>query len=94
MKNPSHPGSILRDALEALGLTVTAGAKVLGVSRQALNNVVNRKAAISPEMAVRIAKAIGGSTGLWMRMQMNYDLARVREKERTIKLKRYRPPAS
>ena len=60
MKNRVHPGrSIRHDCLEPLGLSVTEGAKVLGVTRQALNNVVNGKAAISPEMAIRLAKAFG-----------------------------------
>ena len=60
MRNPPHPGrSIRSDCLEPLGLSVTAGATVLGVSRQALNNVVNGKASISPEMAIRLSKAFG-----------------------------------
>ena len=60
MHNPPHPGLTVRhDCLEPLGLTVTEGAKVLGVTRQALNNLVNGKAGISPEMAVRLAKAFG-----------------------------------
>jgi addiction module HigA family antidote len=58
MKNPVHPGRIVReDCLEPLGLSVTKAAKVLGVTRQALNNVVNEKAGISPEMAIRLSKA-------------------------------------
>jgi addiction module HigA family antidote len=62
MKNPPHPGAHVRyDCLEALGLSVTAGPKALGVSRQALNNLVNGKSGISPEMAVRLSKAFGGS---------------------------------
>jgi addiction module HigA family antidote len=56
---------------------VTAAAKALGVTRQALNNVVNGKAGISPEMAVRIAGVFGGSAEMWLRLQVNYDLARV-----------------
>jgi addiction module HigA family antidote len=78
MKNPSHPGRIVRDeCLEPLSLTVTEGAKVLGVSRQALNNLVNEKAGISAEMAVRLAKAFGSTAETWLRMQVAYDLARV-----------------
>ena len=89
MKNPPHPGRIVRqDCIEPLGLTVTGAAKALGVTRQALNNLVNGKAGISPEMAVRISKAFGGSPDMWLRLQSNYDLARVRQNETDIK--RYR----
>ena len=62
MRNPPHPGvSVRHDCLAPLGLTVTKGAKVLGVTRQALNNLVNGKAGISPEMAIRLDKAFGGT---------------------------------
>ena len=89
MKNPVHPGRIVRhDCLEPLGLSVTEGAKVLGVSRQALNNVVNGKAAISPEMAIRLAKAFGSTAETWLRMQLAYDLAAARKDENKIKVRR------
>ncbi len=89
MKNPPHPGRIVRqDCIEPLGLTVTGAAKVLGVTRQALNNLVNGKAGISPEMAVRISKAFGGSPEMWLRLQVNYDLAQVHRD--LIEVKRYR----
>ncbi len=89
MKNPPHPGRIVRqDCIEPLELTITGAAKALGITRQALNNVVNGKAGISPEMAVRIAKAFGGSPEMWLRLQANYDLAKVRQEE--IDIKRYR----
>lgn len=78
MKNPAHPGRIVRgDCLEPLGLSVTEGAKVLGVTRQALNNVVNGKSGISPEMAVRLGKAFGSTAETWLRMQVACDLAQV-----------------
>ena len=81
MHNPPHPGLTVRhDCLEPLGLTVTEGAKVLGVTRQALNNLVNGKAGISPEMAVRLSKAFGTTPETWLRLQMAYDLAQVRQK--------------
>jgi len=89
MKNPVHPGRIVRhDCLEPLGLSVTEGAKVLGVTRQALNNVVNGKAAISPEMAIRLAKAFGSTAETWLRMQVAYDLAAARKDESKIKVRR------
>ena len=89
MVNPPHPGRIVREeCLEPLGLTVTAAARVLGVTRQALNNLVNGKSAISPEMAVRLAKAFGSDAGTWLRMQIAYDLAQVNMSN--IDVKRYR----
>jgi antitoxin HigA-1 len=89
MKNPPHPGRIVRqDCVEPLGLTITEAARALGVTRQALNNLVNGKAGISPEMAVRLSKAFGSSPEMWLRLQANYDLAQVRPDE--IAVKRYR----
>ncbi len=89
MKNPPHPGSAIKyDCLEPLGLTVTAGARVLGVARPTLSNVINGKAAISPEMAIRLEKAFGSTADAWLRMQAAYDLAQARKHEKDIKVKR------
>lgn len=89
MKNPPHPGRIVRrDCVEPLDLTITEAAKVLGVTRQTLNNLVNGKAGISPEMAVRLSKAFGGSPEMWLRLQINYDLSQLRQDE--IDVRRYR----
>jgi addiction module HigA family antidote len=89
MKNPPHPGRIVRqDCVEPLGLTITEAAKALGVTRQALNNLVNGKAGISPEMAVRLSKAFGGSPEMWLRLQVNFDLAQLPQER--IDVKRYR----
>ncbi len=80
MKQPPHPGRSIRTVcLEPLGLSVTAGAKILGVSRQALNNVINGKANISSEMAVPLSQAFGSTPETWLRMQLNYDLAQVKQ---------------
>jgi antitoxin HigA-1 len=89
MKNPVHPGAFVRaDCLEPLGLTVTEGAKALGVSRQALNNLVNGKSGVSPEMAIRLSKAFGSTPEMWLRLQMTYDLAQVWEREGEIAVTR------
>lgn len=89
IKNPPHPGlSVRHDCLEPLGLTVTAAARVLGVTRQALNNLVNCKSSISPEMAVRLAKGFGGSAEVWLRLQLAYDLAQVLRRSHAIKVRR------
>jgi addiction module HigA family antidote len=93
MKTPVHPGRVIRfDCLEPLGLSVTAGSKVLGVSRQALNNIVNGKSGISPEMAIRLTKAFGGTEETWLRMQLAYDLAAARKNESKIKVRRQHVP--
>lgn len=89
MKNPPHPGEHVRhDCLEPLGLTVTEAARRLGVTRQTLNNVVTGKAGISPEMAIRLSKAFGGSPQVWLGMQMQYDLAQALQREGDIKVAR------
>jgi antitoxin HigA-1 len=93
MKNPSHPGRIVRHGcLEPLGLSVTEGAKILGVTRQALNNIINGKSGIGPEMAIRLTKAFGSTEETWLRMQLAYDLAQARKGEDKIKVRRQRVP--
>ncbi|MCY4612886.1 MAG: HigA family addiction module antitoxin [Nitrospira sp.] len=92
MKTPPHPGKVVRTAcLEPFGISVTEGAKVLGVSRQALSNLVNGRARMSAEMAIRLAKAFGSTTETWIRMQTAYDIARAREREDQIAIRRYEP---
>ena len=86
MKNPPHPGRSIRTAcLEPLGLSVTEGAEVLGVTRQkTLNNVIHGKSGISPQMAIRLSKAFGSTPETWLRMQLAYDLAQARKDESKI----------
>ena len=94
MKNPAHPGRIVRhDCLEPLGLSVTEAAKILGVTRQALSNVVNCKAGISADMAIRLTKAFGSTADTWVRMQGAYDLAQAMKNEGKIKVQRQKIPA-
>ena len=89
MKNPPHPGlSVRHDCIEPCDLTITEAADILGVTRQTLNNLVNGKAGISPEMAIRLDKAFGGGAETWLRLQMAYYLAQAREHEGEIKVKR------
>lgn len=89
MKNPPHPGRVVRqECIEPLHLTVTEAAKRLGVTRQALNNLVNEKAGVSPEMAIRLSKAFGSSPEVWLGMQMEYDLAQIEKDAERIKVKR------
>jgi addiction module HigA family antidote len=91
MKNPPHPGQLVREeCIKPLGLTVTDAARALGVTRQALNNVVNERAGISPEMAIRLSKAFGSSPEVWLGMQMDYDLAQAEKEAHRIKVRRLR----
>jgi len=90
MKNPAHPGRIVRNAcLEPLGLSVTEAAEILGISRQTLNNVIHGKSGISPQMAIRLSKAFCSTPETWLRMQLAYDLAQARKDEGKIKVRRY-----
>lgn len=92
MKNPPHPGESVRyDCLEPLGLSVTAAAKALGVSRKQLSDLVNCKAGISPEMAIRLDKVFGGDARTWYRMQASYDIAQALNRADEIQLKRLWP---
>jgi addiction module HigA family antidote len=78
MKNPPHPGGlVLRQCIEPLGLSITAAAAALGVTRTTLSELVNGKRGISPEMAVRLSKVFGGSAESWLVQQAQYDLARL-----------------
>jgi addiction module HigA family antidote len=89
MKNPPHPGlSVQRDCLEPLGLSVSEAAKVLGVTRQALHNLVKGRAGISAEMAIRLDKAFGGGAETWLRMQAAYDLAQAEKSASKLKVRR------
>jgi len=87
MKNPPHPGRIVKDAIEELNLSIVDAAGGLGITRQQLHKILAGRSAITPEMAVRLEKALGSTADTWLRMQMNYDLAQVR-KNASIKVKR------
>lgn len=90
MNNPPHPGEhVLEDCIKPLDLTITKAAEVLGVTRQALNNVVNGKSGISPEMAIRLSMAFGGRPEVWLGMQMQYDWAQAEQHADTIGVRRY-----
>ena len=92
MKNPPHPGlSVRHDCINPLGLSITEAAEKLGVTRQALNNLVNGNAGISPDMAIRLDKAFGGGAETWLRLQAAYDLARAMKGADKIKVARIAP---
>ena len=92
MVNPPHPGGIVkRECLEALGLSVTKAAEGLGVSRQALSELVNEKSAVSVEMAIRLSKAFGSSPETWLGMQTAFDLWEARERADQLQVARFAP---
>ena len=94
MKNPPHPGlSVRHDCLEPLGLSVTKAAQKLGISRKQLSAIVNGHSGISPEMAIRLDKAFGGSADTWFRLQAAYDLAQAKKTADRIKVERLSPVA-
>jgi len=90
LKEPAHPGGFVRhEVLKPLGLSVTEAADALGVTRPALSALLNERAQLSPEMAIRIEKAFGVSMETLMRMQNSYDIAQARKREAEIKVERY-----
>ena len=92
MKNPPHPGRSIQDAcLNALSLSVTDAARLLGVARHTLSRVINGKAGISPEMAIRLEKAGWSNADQWLRVQIAYDLAQARRHQDRIKVRPYQP---
>ncbi len=92
MKNPSHPGELIRDiCTDGLKLTITEGAMALCVTRSTLSRLINGKSGVSPEMAVRLSKAFGSTTGFWLRLQLNYDLAQIEKRSASIKVMRVAP---
>ena len=95
MKNPSHPGRVLYwGVLEPLDVSVSEAARVLGVRRATLSAVVNERASLSPDLALRIEKAFGPKVDLMLRIQAAYDAAQIRKRGKTIKVKRYIPKAA
>jgi len=89
MNNPPHPGEILRElCLEPMGLSVTMAAEALGVSRKTLSTIINGRAGISPEMAIRLSKAFDTSPESWLNQQQQFDLWHAMNSGHTIKVKR------
>jgi antitoxin HigA-1 len=92
MKNPPHPGELIRtEIIEALGLNITRAADILQVRRATLSDLLAGKAALSPEMALRIEKAFGPGMDHLLRMQLAYDVAQTRKHANEINVKRYVP---
>jgi addiction module HigA family antidote len=91
MRNPVHPGLLVAECLNDLGLSVAEAAKGLGVTRQQLHNVIAGRSSVTPEMAIRFEKAFGSTADTWLRMQMNYDLAQTRRRASEIAVTRLTP---
>lgn len=91
MKNPVHPGLLVKECLDDLGLTVAEAAAALHITRQQLHNIVAGRSGVTPEMAIRFEKAFGSTADTWLRMQMNYDLAQARQRASGIVVERLTP---
>lgn len=91
MKNPPHPGLLVRDEIEFLGYSVAEAARGLGITRQQLYRIVRGESGISPDVALRLEQAIGSTAEAWMGMQKAYELAQARQ--RAPKLKKFQPKA-
>lgn len=85
MKNPSHPGALIKDSIDYLGLSVAEAARGLGITRQQLYRIIRGESGISPDVALRLEQAIGSTADHWLRMQASYDLARARQNPPVIK---------
>lgn len=91
MQNPPHPGGIVkRQCLEPLGLSVTRAARGLGVTRQALSELINERSGVSTEMAIRLSKAFGSSPETWLGLQTAYDLWQARERTGSIEVEAFK----
>ena len=89
MHNPPHPGEVLRElCLEPLGLTVTQAARALGVSRKTLSSILNGRAGITPQMAVRLSLAWGTTAESWMNQQVQYDLWHAERNRKKLRVTR------
>lgn len=89
MHNPPHPGEVLRElCIEPMELTITGVAEALGVSRKTLSAILNGRAGISPEMAVRLSLAFGTSAESWLNQQAQFDLWEAEKKRKSLKVKR------
>ena len=94
MKTPAHPGGFVKtEIIEPLGLSVTAAATALGVTRAAFSTFLNERADLSPDMAIRLEKAFGVSMETLMRMQNSFDIAQAHKREGEIRVTRYVPKA-
>jgi addiction module HigA family antidote len=91
MKNPPHPGRLVKGEIDGLGLSVAQAAEGLGVTRQQLYRVINGECGVSAEMAVRLERGLGSTAATWLRMQMNYDLAQVLKRAGALQVKKLTP---
>lgn len=91
MKNPPHPGGVVKDCIDDLELSVTEAARILGIARPTLSRIISGQSGISPEMALRLSMAFGSTPEMWLRLQSAYDLAQTRLHIDLVDVKRYEP---
>ncbi len=93
MHDPCHPGELVKyECLEPLGLSVTRAAEGLGITPQALSDLINGKSGVSVDMAIRLSKGFGSTPETWLGMQMAYDLWQARERAESIEVERFETP--
>ena len=93
MKSPLHPGRVIREVLDDLGMSISDAVKGLGISRQQLHNLIAGRSAVGPEVAIRLQMALGSSADNWLRMQAAHDLALIRQSDTKIDINRFEPAA-
>ena len=91
MKNPAHPGALVKECLADLGVSVAEAAAALGITRQQLHRIISGASGVTPDMALRFEQAFGSTADTWLRMQINYDLAQARKRAGGVRVKRLEP---
>ena len=91
MRNPAHPGLLVKECVADLGIGVAEAAAALGITRQQLHRIISGTSAVTPEMALRFEQAFGSTADTWLRMQVNYDLAQARKRAGGLRVKRLQP---
>jgi antitoxin HigA-1 len=91
MRNPAHPGLLVKECVADLGISVAEAAAALGITRQQLHRIISGTSGVTPEMALRFEQAFGSTADTWLRMQVNYDLAQARKRAGGLRVKRLQP---
>ena len=91
MRNPAHPGLLVKECVADLGISVAEAAAALGITRQQLHRIISGTSGVTPEMALRFEQAFGSTADTWLRMQVNYDLAQARKRAGGLRVRRLQP---
>ena len=91
MRNPAHPGLLVKECVADLGISVAEAAAALGITRQQLHRIISGTSAVTPDMALRFEQAFGSTADTWLRMQVNYDLEQARKRAGAFRIERLQP---